>query len=108
MRARNSAGIAGRADDKSMIEGALCGLTVWVGARTHGSNLHMNNGLVTIAALRCGDETDGEPRFDLGEHALERDRWEMMTFVNDYLPTLGDALVTSGRAVDRPALVVDQ
>ena len=56
-----------------MIEGALCQLATRIGPESNWTDLHVDDLLVTVAALRCGRQADHIACFDLGEDALERD-----------------------------------
>ena len=84
---------AGLSDNESMIERALCQLATRIGFESNGADLHMDDGLVTVAALGCGRQADNISCLDLGKHPFKRDGRQVVAFVDDHLPILGDDVV---------------
>src|SRR5262249_3950304 len=73
-------------NDELVSEGALRRLALRVDRETDRSELHLGDRMVAIAPLRCRRQSHDVTGFGLREHALERDRREMMTLVDDHLP----------------------
>jgi hypothetical protein len=86
-----------------MVEGTLCELTARIDLESNGSNLHVEDRLMTVAALRRRGQADHVSRRDLGENALKRDGWQVVALIDNHLPILGDAIVHgvfSGQALN--------
>ena len=53
------------------IEGALCQLAARIGFEVNRTDLHVDDGLVTVSALGCGRQADHILRLDLGENPFK-------------------------------------
>jgi len=86
-----------------MVEGTLCELTARIDFESNGSDLHVGDRLMTVAALRRRGQADHVLRLDIGENSLKRDGWQVVAFIDNHLPILGDTVVHrifAGQALD--------
>ena len=72
-----------------MLERALARVGLCVHREAHRTKLHLRDRVASIAALRCRGQPDDVTRLHRRQHALERDRREMVALVDDDLPVAG-------------------
>jgi len=90
-------------DDEFVRERALGCLALCINREANGAELHIGDGMVTIPALPSCSEPNDVARFNLGKHALERRRRQVVALVDDDLPVVRDQildLLTAHKALD--------
>jgi len=87
----------GLAQDEPVLERALARLRLCVHGEAYRTKLHLGYGMAPIAALRRRGQPGDITRLCRRQHALERDRREMVALVDDDLPVarheIGDGLL---------------
>ena len=76
-----------------MSEGPLCRLALRVDGEADGPELHLRDGMVPITPMRSRRQADDVAGLRLREHALERDGWEVVALVDDYLAVVRDDIL---------------
>ncbi len=73
-------------NDETMLERARACLRLRVDLEAHRAELHLGDGVVTIAALRCRRQSDDVASLHLAQDSLELHRRNMVTLVDDDQP----------------------
>jgi len=91
--ARSNQAESAIAHDESVIKRPVRGLASGVHPEANGAQLHLGDGLMSVAPLRCRGEPNDVARLHLGEYPLERDRWQMVALIDDDVPIVSDQIV---------------
>jgi hypothetical protein len=83
--------------DKPMLERSTSRMTPWINLKAYGSELHLENGVMAVASLGRGRETQDVPRPHLGHHAFEGNRGNVVTLVLS-----GDSKSPGRRRFEKP------
>ena len=76
-----------------MVEGPARGVAFGIDSEADGTELHLRDRIVSVTPLqRCG-EPDKVARLHLRQYALERYRWQVMTFIDDDVTVASDQVV---------------
>lgn len=76
----------GLADDEPMVERASGSLAPLSHGEANRSELHLENGIMAVATVRCGGEAADVAGLDLGEYALEGHGRHVTALVHDTCP----------------------
>src|SRR5260370_28278184 len=72
-----------------MVERRLSCSALWLDREASGADLHFYDRMVAVASVRRRRKPDDVPSLDLGQHALEGDRRQMVALVHDHLSIAG-------------------
>src|SRR6185436_16664402 len=89
---------SGLADDELVVERPPCRLALGIYREANRSQLHRENGVVPIPAVRCGGQADDITGLDLREHALEGNRRHMVALVHDDMAVGLDQVIDAALA----------